>query len=86
MSYRTAAQAHIANSGLVETLVAFAGAPHDLRSIQQEAMAQAAAEIERLRASLTDCQNRYSSLLDQLGAGADMVGLSQQPLLPKETR
>ena len=29
-------------------------------------------EIERLRAKLEDCTNRYCNLLDQLGAGADM--------------
>lgn len=30
------------------------------------------AEAERLREKLEDCSKRYASLLDQLGAGADM--------------
>lgn len=32
----------------------------------------AADEIDRLRERLADCTKRYTDLLDQLGAGADM--------------
>ena len=42
-----------------------------------EMLEDAADEIERLRGHLADCTRRYTDLLDQLGAGADMVAATQ---------
>jgi len=44
----------------------------EARIRRQRERDDAADEIERLRERLADCTKRYTDLLDQLGAGADM--------------